>query len=212
MALDFDLKRDTFLAFTTPIAKMRVPEAADINPAVRRAILEREAAEPGQSRSDLGGWHSRDDFLSWPQPEIAVLRDAFVEAVNAMVAFTARAQSFTGEQSLRASANVCRRGNYHKLHNHPTYHWSGVYYVEAGTPAAGNPHSATLEFQDPRGFVDMMDMPGTPFGRTLSVPPESGQIVIFPSWLHHWVNPYEGDGERISIAFNSRLSDFKKTG
>ena len=31
---------------------------------------------------------------------------------------------------------------------------------------------------------------------------EAGQLVIFPSWVLHDVKPYEGNGERITIAFN----------
>jgi hypothetical protein len=31
---------------------------------------------------------------------------------------------------------------------------------------------------------------------------EAGMMVLFPSWLYHFVNPFFGDGERISIAFN----------
>jgi predicted 2-oxoglutarate/Fe(II)-dependent dioxygenase YbiX len=31
---------------------------------------------------------------------------------------------------------------------------------------------------------------------------EAGQLVIFPSWVMHDVKPFEGEGERITIAFN----------
>lgn len=31
---------------------------------------------------------------------------------------------------------------------------------------------------------------------------EKGTIVMFPSWLTHWVNPFNTDGERVTIAFN----------
>ncbi|MCZ6839887.1 MAG: putative 2OG-Fe(II) oxygenase [Alphaproteobacteria bacterium] len=31
--------------------------------------------------------------------------------------------------------------------------------------------------------------------------------LIFPAWLKHYVNPYHGDGERISIAFNIVVLD-----
>ena len=32
-------------------------------------------------------------------------------------------------------------------------------------------------------------------------------MVMFPSWLLHGVRPYQGEGERISIAFNIALLD-----
>ena len=37
----------------------------------------------------------------------------------------------------------------------------------------------------------------------LIVAPEPGMLVMFPSWLEHWVTPYRGKGQRISVAFNA---------
>ena len=31
---------------------------------------------------------------------------------------------------------------------------------------------------------------------------EAGQLVLFPSWVLHDVKPFEGEGERITVAFN----------
>ena len=31
---------------------------------------------------------------------------------------------------------------------------------------------------------------------------DAGQLVLFPSWVLHDVKPYEGEGERITVAFN----------
>ena len=36
--------------------------------------------------------------------------------------------------------------------------------------------------------------------------PSAGSLVIFPSYVTHAVNPFRGPGERISIAFNARLT------
>ena len=35
---------------------------------------------------------------------------------------------------------------------------------------------------------------------------EAGQLVLFPSWVLHDVKPFEGDDERITIAFNCWFS------
>ena len=35
--------------------------------------------------------------------------------------------------------------------------------------------------------------------------PETGELVIFPSWLRHGVKPHSGKGERISVAINLTL-------
>jgi hypothetical protein len=44
--------------------------------------------------------------------------------------------------------------------------------------------------------------------RHLARPPSSspitpGESVIFPAWLIHQVMPFQGGGERITIAFNA---------
>lgn len=31
---------------------------------------------------------------------------------------------------------------------------------------------------------------------------EAGQLILFPSWVLHDVKPFEGEGERITVAFN----------
>ncbi len=209
MGLDFNARRDLVMAFATPLAQIRVREAAEINPGLRCAILDREASAPSQTRSNVGGWHSKDDFRTWGGKEITVLEESFREAAGRMMALVAHPQRCELDQELVAWANVCRAGHYHALHTHPNHHWSGVYYVEAGTDAPDWPRSGVLELQDPRGCVDMAGMPGNPFGRTIAITPASGLMVVFPSWLYHWVNPYHGAGERISIAFNSRITKYR---
>ena len=34
--------------------------------------------------------------------------------------------------------------------------------------------------------------------------PRTGDLVIFPSWLVHWVTPYQSDRPRLSVSFNAR--------
>jgi predicted 2-oxoglutarate/Fe(II)-dependent dioxygenase YbiX len=42
-----------------------------------------------------------------------------------------------------------------------------------------------------------------PYGfQTAGFSLEAGQLVIFPSWVLHDVKPFEGEGERVTIAFN----------
>ena len=41
----------------------------------------------------------------------------------------------------------------------------------------------------------------------LLIRPKPGLMVIFPAWAEHWVHPFHGDGNRISIAINVTLND-----
>ena len=210
MSLDFQLRRDVLLGFTTPIAQVRLLEAEAINPALKEEILRRAADEKGQVRSNVGGWHSGDDIFDWPGESIEILAQSAREGAEQMTALVNQAKAIRTRQTLKGWANVCRKGHYHLPHSHATYHWSGVYFVEAGEELSDKPHSGLLEFQDPRGAVEMAGTPGNPFGRTVMVTPKTGMMVLFPSWLQHWVRAYEGEDERISIAFNSRIDSFEK--
>jgi hypothetical protein len=78
-----------------------------------------------------------------------------------------------------------------------------VYYVDAGTNETDRSLSGVLEFLDPRAGVEAVTAPGDPYGEPVRVRPEAGLIVIFPSWLYHWVHPYTGHTPRIAVSFNA---------
>jgi uncharacterized protein (TIGR02466 family) len=104
--------------------------------------------------------------------------------------------------------HVTRRGGFFGLHNHPNASWSGVYCVDPGNSDPGNRDSGRLTFVNPMlmsamhmdAGVDSMKLPYSP--QVASVLLEAGQLIMFPSWLLHDVKPFEGTGERITIAFN----------
>lgn len=39
--------------------------------------------------------------------------------------------------------------------------------------------------------------------RDIHLTPSDGLVVLFPSWLEHYVEPHRGDEARIAIAFNA---------
>jgi uncharacterized protein (TIGR02466 family) len=104
--------------------------------------------------------------------------------------------------------HVSRRGGFFGLHNHPNASWSGVYCVDPGQHDADKKDSGLLSFVNPM-IMSAMHMDAgiarmkLPFGyQVANVRLIPGQLVIFPSWVLHDVKPFEGEGERITIAFN----------
>ena len=104
--------------------------------------------------------------------------------------------------------HITRRGGFFGLHNHPNARWSGVYCVSPGQHDADKPDSGLLSFVNPATMSAMhsdaanANMRGA-FGTGIRhVKFEPGQLVLFPSWVLHDVKPFEGDGERVTIAFN----------
>lgn len=37
------------------------------------------------------------------------------------------------------------------------------------------------------------------------MPPKIGGLVVFPAWLHHYVNDNHSEIDRFSIAFNTHI-------
>ncbi len=98
-----------------------------------------------------------------------------------------------------------RAGNSQDLHVHPTAHISGVYYISAPPGAlAETSTSGKIRFYDPRPRANMNQL-FTQITRHSEMP-SPGDVLLFPSWLEHSVAPFQGEGERLCIAFNVRLA------
>ncbi len=100
--------------------------------------------------------------------------------------------------------NVLDTGGRQVMHNHANSFISGVAYL---TPT--HPDARTVFMRPPGGteFSFKNDHAGVATGpynadKWISMPPEPGDIVLFPSYLMHAVPPNPG-ARRISLAFNA---------
>jgi len=180
------------------LLRRRLESARRLNARLREIVLEREHERGGGvDASTVGGWHSSADFMEWDYPEVKALAQAVLET-GAELTRSMIPGKFDGD--VRVSfyggswVNLLRHGGYNRIHNHPGAVWSGCYYVSCGAPVPDPPFNGWIEFQDPR--------PANIHGGKERVEPEEGLLLMFPSWLNHFVNPFMGSGERISIAFN----------
>jgi uncharacterized protein (TIGR02466 family) len=203
--ISFDTTRNVLTAFPTPIINTAVANSETLNEGLRRIVLAKESENPGLDLSNMGGWHSEADLLKWPEPEIKALASFIDTLVRQMAGVAVGMDAWKGKMTYEAWANVNRRGHHNRMHNHPGAHWSGIYYVDPGDRDPSDGDSGKIEFPDPRSFAQMTTIPGNPFGRQLTFRPRAGQILIFPSFLNHTVHTYDGEGARISIAFNANM-------
>lgn len=209
------MQKKVSLLFPTPIGEFRVAEPESTNQELKSLILNKEKSEPSQNRANAGGWHSRDDLLAWKSPAISTFGGWIMESVNHTIQSTLEMMKAAGMPTKVVSgrlrpiawANVSRHGHYHRSHNHPGSAWSGVYYVAPGTETPDHPLSGLLEIPDPRPYANMVATPGEPFSQKILIKPRAGEMILFPSWCHHFVHPYFGDDERISIAFNVMVAE-----
>lgn len=192
--------------FPTFIGQLRVPDADAMNQDLHALILAEEGEYASLGQSNVGGWHSRPDFLNKLNPAVSAFKTWLNWALRRMINTTTGANTFQGTLSASAWATICRAGSYHAPHCHPDSAWSGVYYVDPGTDNPDRPLSGLLEFLDPRAGVEAITAPGDPYGEPFRVRPEAGLLVVFPSWLYHWVHPYAGERPRVAISFNAAVA------
>lgn len=193
-------------AFPTLIGRLQIPDADAMNRDLRAIILADEVKYSSLGRSNIGGWHSRLDFLGRRDPAVAELTTWLNWGLRRIIEASAGSNALQGALSVVAWATLCRAGAYHSPHSHPDSAWSGVYYVDPGSPIPDQPLSGILEFLDPRAGVEAVTAPGDPYGAPFRVRPQAGLLVLFPSWLYHWVHPYSGHTPRIAVSFNATLT------
>src|SRR5262245_55743216 len=69
--------------FPTPLFSYVFRNAGPLNAELRDIILERERTTKSAKKSNIGGWQSDVDFLSWDMPAIATLGRYISGAVEA---------------------------------------------------------------------------------------------------------------------------------
>lgn len=104
-----------------------------------------------------------------------------------------------------------RSGGYNVAYVHSSgrFTWSGIYYAKTGF-APGVPVNKGITVLQGRSAVpkEVINNPD-PFEREYRITPEAGMIVLFPSTVWHYVEPFEGDEERITIPFNCTHAGFE---
>lgn len=198
--------------YSTPLLRQQLADTHPLNIDLLRTLLEREKQEPEKrsgmaQKSNISGWRSNDDLLTWPDSCIKILTKHVTGGITALNNNRPKRKASPGKGvDMFAWANINRNGEYNSAHIHPGFHWAAVYFVSTGKPDKNRPLNGLLEFHDPRPAAGMMTPPGYEFGNKFTVEPQEGMLVIFPSWLVHNVHPFWGIEARVSIAFNIRMT------
>lgn len=189
--------------FSTPLLRYRVPDHEALNEALVEEGARLRASSPGVDKSNRLGWHSAGNLFDEDAASIVSLRETAEAAVlDATRRIKAKTDPATLHLKLFAWMNANPSGGFNAPHTHPGAHWSGVYYVSQPEVETGN--SGMIEFLDPRSDLPNWRLLGAPaFRAKKKLRPEPGEMILFPSYLVHWVYPNEADGERVSIAFNA---------
>lgn len=166
--------------------------------------------DKGRSISNDGGWQSNDiDPTQVPQ---------LTEFVQQIYYYSAAALDCYNYDCTNMQLKIINmwinindnKHSYNKTHNHSGSTLSGVYYVK------GNENSGKICF--PRSPEEDYIIQTTgqvkktnkfTYSEARYIPEEK-KLLLFPSWVSHYVETNENDDERISIAFNIGFNKSEK--
>lgn len=216
----------------TPILALIDMEVAKANAPLAAYARSLAAIEPPEIRSNRnGGWQSRNKAFLDPMahPAKSGVRK-HVKRLRAHILASLRqyleAQLQPGhgnassvldfEVSIDASwCNVNPPGAINGPHVHPFSAVSGAYYIDCGRNASMELPCA-ISLMDPRPSSAMASLPAPvrdamDFGIDWDLKLWPGTVLIFPSWLMHWVPPNTAPRQRITISFNAGVKLAGKT-
>jgi len=191
------------LFFSTPVWISRVKNHQEVNKKILEYIKSLESQNPkGVQKSNSKGWHSQDfdlnannikDYINSIGPYInETLIDMGWDLKNQKVKITSMWSIINRNDATNAR------------HIHSNNYISAAYYVKA-PENCGN-----IVFHDPRSepvyFHPRVENPNNLNTNIVSIKPEEGLLVLFPSYLHHSVDVNRSNEDRIVISFNINLS------
>ena len=195
--------------FPTTILQRHLDGMEETNQQLAALVSKIAATEPNATLGTTteGGFQTKEDLFQRDDPGINTLKPHIFNAVQEYAAHTLR------QELMRAPAKLdfvmwgwavsYKAGHTQGLHVHPNANISGVYYVSAPQSALEPGDNGKISFYDPRARATMIQLPFQV--NRHRVAPTPGDMYLFPSWLEHSVSAFQGEGERLCIAFNAKL-------
>ena len=206
--------------FSTPFYQVSTGEqllAADIT----RICLEHETADYQKADEPQGRipgvFESRFDFLTWDQEPVKSLRLLVLNHLNAVLAVVSDKNPEETRQypfNYHSWFHVTRDGGYFRPHTHPLASWSVIFCADPGDAPADGHNEGHVVFHDPRHHASMyLDRSNRDARREFSFKALKyklgyGDMLIFPSYVTHFIEPYRGQAPRVTVAANFWINEF----
>lgn len=179
--------------------------------ALKKTVSEISMKSETKGHSTVGGYQSESKFFENNEESISQLKKFIGEEVfkywpQLSQALTGRFVEVNPPQfELWGWITTLKNGGFNSPHIHPRSTISGVYYVKTPNEIIDNKNGSFagwIGFIDPRSNAQIWPLPE--HLNYSYVQPIEGSLVLFPSYLSHFVPPFNAKGERVSIAFNLR--------
>jgi len=194
--------------FATPVCVHFLPVAQEANAELRPLILERAQANGAAGHGE--GWRSAADFESWGGGQAQTLFRVLRDLADSLTA-TRGGGRLTLDWRIAAWAAIRQKGEHQQREARPGAFWSGVYYVDDGYQKSDDETlGGECELCDPRGVLPAMIAPqlgfrvpnGLTAGQTEVIRPQSGMIILHPSFQPRGERRFDGPAQRITIEFD----------
>ena len=172
----------------------------ELNQEIKSFCLQEYKRDPvGNSLTNRGGWQSQ------PMYHDNIITKFLYEVFDNTIHNTFKNRFAITNHWI----NVNQPTTYNVIHRHPNSVLSGVYYIQ--TPN----NSGNIFFENPHMFESFLELnsykeeeQGFFHQHSLKYcKPEEGLLILFPSHLAHGVQLNNSKEDRISISFNTQLSN-----
>jgi hypothetical protein len=196
----------------TPLGLAVIPDAQQLNPALRDLFARHAAADRHAAPNPLR-YSSADDLMQWTDPEARQLSDAMAGAVYSLVSSVSdlsETQLRSCKFEMRAWFSIVRTNGSVPAANYPLSSWCVIYCAAAPPPVAERPDSGVVRLYESRLGSTFQDASSAalriPYSQShYSWRPEAGSLVIFPASLTHEVALLRGAGELVLVTARCRF-------
>ena len=193
-------KIDLLKKFCTPIWVTHLEEPEELNQELLTYVYRLRKNDPkGIKKSNMLGWHSQDIDLQASKPHLKFFNKVApcLERVTADLNWNRQEYGYkiTSTWAIINPKYACNQS-----HIHGNNLISAAYYVKFPK------NSGNINFVDPRPstlfYNPRCQKTNSLNEQEVTVHPKTGALVMFPSYLWHWVAPNLSDEDRVILSFN----------
>ena len=169
---------------------------------LKHVLDHKKTNEESLVASNPGCWRQRCAY-----PNMGWLMDALTNLLHSTIKYYSDVDFVFNKLSetikktdIEAWVNVNSIGAGNTLHSHKGVSFACVYYLQSKD--TGN-----LVFSNPANILSHDCHTLSPFVHPKAVVPDDGDLIMWPSWVPHLVEPNMSDKDRINLAFNIRLNE-----
>ena len=194
-------QKNVYELFPDPIFHYKLENYKQINKELLNYILELQKNDKtGNTHSNKGGWHSQNFDIVNQGPPINFL-NKIKDYLKHIISNEFGWKYVPNKQRIVAMwAIINKKNSFNVMHNHQNCYFSSSYYVKkpknSGDITFFDPKEAkTYRFPKIEKYTEYS-------AEAITIKPEEGDLLIFPSYLYHSVGENLSEDDRVSISFN----------